>query len=222
MDKKLIIIVLAILILLGGFVYLFTSKKNPEVKAPTVSTQTSEVSPIPAATTQNKSLKELMAAGVTQKCTFTKNENCNSNTVTVYIDNGKIRGDIDSVTADKTVNSHMIVQGTTTYFWMEGQKTGFKIALNTNPQATGQPQAQNTGVNPDEKVDYNCTSWSADQSMFTLPTDVIFSDFGKKVIPSLTVPKAGSKTPDTTDKCAACNYLTGDAKAQCLTALNCN
>ena len=202
------------LLLLGGGIFLLSSKsKNPpKSNSQTVSQPSSQISPSPAATTANKSIKDLLMMGVSQKCTFTKNDTETSSTITIYMDNGHVRGDIETVASGKTVDSHMIIQGTETYIWMEGQNSGFKMAFNSNTPTSKPVQGQNNSVNPDEKVDYVCSPWSADQTIFSLPANIQFSDFSKMVVP----------TVGTTNKCDACNYLTGDAKTQCLSAMGCN
>jgi len=205
------IVVVVVLVLLGlGLVMMSSPKKSAENKGAD-NTNVAATAPTASVTTQNKSLKELMTLGIAQKCTIANKVNGGSNTISIYLDNGKIRGDIVSVTPEKTINSHMIVQGSTTYMWMEDQKTGFKMTFDPE-KAAANPPPQNNGVNPDERLAYNCSPWSADASVFNLPTGVEFSDFSKMAVP----PVGG------TDKCAACNYLSGDPKVQCLKALNCD
>jgi hypothetical protein len=224
MNKNLIIIVVAVLLLLGGGVFLMTSKKPTPANNSTAagsSNVTNEASPSPEATTQSKSLKDLLGMGVSQKCTFAKNDNGSSTQGTIYIDNGQVRGDIVTVNGGQTVNTHMVVKNSTSYVWMEGQSNGFKMTFDPNAAASAQAKAQNNSVDPNEKVDYSCSGWSADTSVFSLPSSVTFSDFSKMAIPSITVPQTGSGIPGGVDKCAACNYLSGAAKTQCLSALNC-
>lgn len=163
-----------------------------------------------------QSLKDLITKGTAMSCAFTE-ENTQGN---LYIAGGKVRGDFESTENGTTTKSHIIDMDNTSYIWMEGQKTGFKTSFNPSatsaPGATAEPSTgANTGFDANKSMDYKCGSWSVDNSFFTLPSGVTFSDM------SSLAPKIEPNTSSNSNQCSYCNNLNGDAKTQCLAALNC-
>ena len=85
-----------------------------------------------------------------------------------------MRGDFTSVAAGKTILSHMIVKDNTSYMWSDAMPQGIKMSFDTvATQSDATPQSM---VNPDAQVDYSCSAWDADTSMFVLPEGVTFQD----------------------------------------------
>jgi len=144
------------------------------------------------------SLKDLLAANLPQKCTFPEG--------TVYISGGKFRGDF-------APNSHMISDSKTSYIWTDDQKQGFKMTIDASTEADVQTEAPDGAVDVNEKLDYKCSTWLPDASVFALPSGVDFTDFS-----ALTTPSASGGN---SVQCTACASLTGDDKTQCLAVLNC-
>lgn len=184
MKVKVIVIVVLLLALLGGGYFMMKGKSV-------------DSSP--------KSFKDLLALGLSQKCSFDGG--------TVYVANGKSRGDFSP-------NSHMIVDGTTSYIWTDGEKTGFKTTFDLNAQTSANmPTPAGTSISRsfdyDKEANYNCETWISDNSVFELPKEVTFQDFSA-LIPT---PNSGSGS---SSQCSYCDSLTGDNKTQCLAALNCN
>ena len=197
-------VAVVILLLLGIGGYAMMGKK-PSVTSTTTPT-TEEASPTPTPAKQSGSLRQLLSGGVAQKCTYSSG----GTEGTVYVGGGKMRGDMQTTSDDKTIASHVIVDGKTSYIWMDGQTSGYKMSwAEITPAPTG--AATQSGFNPDQDVNYDCGAWVADSSQFTLPTEITFTEFGKMTLPT------GSAS-----QCDACNQLTGTAKTQCQTALGCN
>ncbi len=212
MNKRIITIVVVLLLLLLGGVALIMSNKNKGKMTPTTSTMektetTEKASP--------KSLKDLVTAGVPQKCTFKDESNMNTEG-TSYISGGKVRGDFATTVEGKTSAGHMIFDGKTSYVWMDGTTSGFKMEVDPATMNSGDPNNQQ-GLDFNKSLDYNCAVWIPDAKMFTPPTDVTFSSFS---IP--TANPSGGAMYDNKSMCASCNSLDGDQKTQCLTALKCN
>lgn len=204
-NKKIGIIIAVLLILISSGLFLFNSRKN---RPP------ANVAPPPGNSLPAKSLKDLLMMNKAQQCNLSRKDKDTSYTVTIYMDNSQVRGNIATVNSGQLVNSHMIMLANETYIWTEGQNNGIKMTLNSTAPVTTPIPGQSGGVNLDEKAEYRCLPWIADQKVFNLPTGIQFSDFSKMAVPS--------GVTDTTDKCAACNPLSGDAKTQCLSALGCN
>lgn len=211
MNKKLVIIVIVLLLLGVGAFFMFKSKKGSN----------SGISPV---TSGAQSVKDLIAAGIPQKCTFTSTEGGASTQGTTYVAAGKVRGDFGSTIDGKASVSHMISDGETTYIWQDGQMNGVKMEIPKDSQGEASTQPVDTSVGKqadlDQKMDYDCSAWIPDTSLFSPPSDVTFTDLSQMyTAPTNTTPGTGSNGGS---QCSYCDALTGDDKTQCLAAFNCN
>ncbi len=216
MNRTVLIAIIILVLLVGGGAFYRMANRSKPTPVNQVGTQT-EVSPSTGASgvSAQQSMKDLLASGQSQQCTFSDET---GNTGTVYVANSKMRGDFNSTVDGKTTASHMIVDQPTAYVWMDGQTDGFKMSLD----AVKQPQGSTQSVDIDKKVDYTCTSWSTDASIFTLPAGIEFRDMGAFTVPSGTMQTSGMPaTGGTAEQCAACNSLPAASQAQCKAALNC-
>lgn len=198
MNKKILVIVVAALILLGGGFFFLNSKKSIQ---------------LPGVTSGASSLKDLIMKGIPQSCTFSGEGNEGS----VFVSGKKVRGDFNTTTEGKMTTSHMIIDGNTSYMWMDDQKEGFKMSFDTSAEnATPAPGETTSGESFDANanMDYKCSPWLEDSSKFALPSGVTFTSFA---IPSAQPGASGSDS----SQCSYCDSLTGDSQSQCLTALNC-
>lgn len=208
MNKGVIIVaVIGILLVLAAGAYLRT-------KAVANFSQT----PLPTATSDEnsnkKSLRDLMSLADNQQCTFTDTQSTSSGTI--YIASGKARGDFETTAAGTSIKAHMIVDSEDVYVWMDGATDGFKTSFSASENIATQVQES---VDLNQKVDYNCTGWSANQTFFELPANISFKDYSSLMQPS------GSENPGTPTKeqqCAVCDSLPASSVSQCKTALGCN
>lgn len=118
------------------------------------------------------SLKDLLASGGSQKCTFSNS----ASSGTFYVGGGKSRGDFASTSAGQSVKGHMIMDGKTSYVWMDGQAQGFKTSVDANSSASTSGSTASQSVDANKKMNYSCSPWSVDSSMFSLPASVKFMD----------------------------------------------
>jgi len=212
-QKQLIIgavfVILLLLLGIGGF-FLF----NKSAVAPTQN-QTSDTSNAPA---ENKSavasLADLLTSGKTTQCTFNvATSNGGSTNGTVYVSADKMRGDFTITTKDgKASQMNMIRAGDDYYMWGGELPGGIKMtfdaeSIKTNTQA-------NQYVDLNTKTDYRCSDWTADNSKFTPPSNVKFTDLSSmmgKESPTGTKTQTGSSPcddiTDTTAKAACENAL---------------
>lgn len=224
-----IIVVVVILILLGaGVFYLLGRHATPpksQQSAAATQNQTQQM------TTQKKSLFDFFSMAGSQKCTFS--DSTNNSSGTVYVSSGKMRGDFQSTDNGKTNASHMINDGTYVYIWTDGQTSGYKLSLAAVKQEQAQvspmannPSSQNPhqAVNMKQQSNYSCGPWSADATMFSVPTNITFTDYSS-FMQSGTQPGAAAGVPAAGGNkaaCAACNQApAGAARNQCLAALKC-
>lgn len=213
MNNKVVVSIVIVLIILIGAGYWFTTRSK---STPSNSDQVSQTSPAPTAVPAAKSLRDLLSLGSAQKCTFTSGDASASAAGTIYVNSGKVRGDINTTVTGQAMVTHMIVSDNTSYIWIDGQTTGFKMSIDPSAKPSGVPS--NPNFDPNKPLNYDCSGWTADSSLFNLPTNVKFSDFGKIAMPSVSV----SGSPGNSDKCSSCSYLSGSAQTQCLAALGCS
>lgn len=126
------------------------------------------------------STAELIARGGDHVCTFDQTVENSRSTGTVYISNGKMRGDFKSdVSASGTnmsVESHMISDGEFMYTWSSMMPTGFKMAVVQNTTADGTTPTSQQMFDANMKLSYDCDPWAVDASKFTLPSAVTFTE----------------------------------------------
>ena len=200
--NKTIGVILAIIVIAGG-VYFFM-KSGTKNDSPTNSEATTQGE----VKSENTSLKKLLALGQSQKCTFSSEETGTSSKGTFYVSGGKSRGDFDVTSEGKTIASHMIYDGTTSWMWMDGQTTGFKMAVDDKQASTASSQS----VDPDKEYKFDCDSWKADSSVFNPPSNVQFNELNIPTIPTATDTKM--------DTASICSSLPEPAKSECLASVN--
>lgn len=146
---------------------------------------------------QSSSLRELLALGKNQKCTVTTtstdDDGTKTDTVgTIYISGKKMAQEVSVTSTDKEIpkiNMRMISDGSYMYTWnIETKAQGMKIKI-TEPTETESKGGNSQGgaVDLDEKVAMKCTNWIVDNSKFTIPSDVQFTDLSEmmKNIPTM-------------------------------------
>jgi hypothetical protein len=119
--------------------------------------------------TQPVSLKELIAKNIPQTCVYKAGENSG----TVYLSGGKMRGDFETTVENAPQKSHMIIDGKTTYIWVDGQTTGYKVVSE---------ESENTlteSFNVNQSYNYSCKPWIVNGGVFTPPSGINFMNFGE-------------------------------------------
>ena len=221
MNIKVIIAVsVIVLFLLGGGVFVMTSKIKSKTTPATTGTKGDKNQE--SSQTSQKSLYDLLAAGISQKCTFKSTDDSGNSEGTSYVSGGKVRADFTVDASGKVTVSHMISDGKTSYIWTEGETNGFMMTVGESEETgTSAPSTGQTGTesNADlsQKADYNCSAWIPDNSLFNPPSDVAFTDFSQILQPT----SMPGGIQNTGTQCAYCETLTGDEKTSCLAALSC-
>ena len=124
------------------------------------------------------STAQLMARGGDHKCTFDQTVENSHSTGTVYISNGKMRGDfksdVSAAGTNMSVESHMISDGEFMYTWSSMMPTGFKMKID---QASSPSDEAGQGTfDANMKLSYDCAPWSPGSSQFTLPSSITFTE----------------------------------------------
>lgn len=218
-----IIVVVVLLILIGGGVFFLMSHSNK-------TSESAQSANPQAQSPQKKSLFDFFSMAGSQKCTFSDGNNTSSGVV--YIGNGKMRGDFQSASSTKTGATHMVNDGTYIYMWTDGQQSGYKMSLavmkQQEAQITESPSNGTSSSQPvdmQQKADYSCGPWSVDASLFTVPTNVTFTDYSSMMqqgAAQATHSSAANGIKVNPAVCAQCNKApAGSARSQCLEALHC-
>ena len=121
------------------------------------------------------SMNDLITRGGSYKCTFDQTNDISHTTGIVFISDKHIRGDFDTrvkvLSVDTSIGSHMISDGDFIYTWSGEMPTGFKLPVDIKTSAAT-PNSQSFDYN--QKLDYNCTSWTIDPDKFILPSGIEF------------------------------------------------
>jgi hypothetical protein len=169
-NKALIYGVVAVaIVILGAGAWMVVGKGGSSM-----STTTPNGTQDTATQTKNTTLKNLIGMSGSQKCTFSKVSAQMNSSGTVYVANGQMRGDFTTSAAGKTTESHMIVKDNMSYMWTSASPQGFKMsfdAVATQSDANPEPS-----LDPNADVEYTCSAWSADASLFAEPANVTFRD----------------------------------------------
>lgn len=180
MNKNTIIYIVAAIIIIGGIAAFTMSRSGQPAPGGSTATQSENQQTARESgsglATGKVSMKDLLISGKSQKCTFTQTASGSQSSGTVYIADGKIRGDFESAASaagGTNMQSHMITDGNTSYVWTSGMSQGFKMStVQSAPSGSAQKQA----VDYNQALDYACAPWNPDQSMFMLPQGITFTD----------------------------------------------
>jgi hypothetical protein len=125
------------------------------------------------------SIRALLAKGGNTVCTVSGATSEGTVSGTVYLSGGKMRGDFKSTMSGSAgTDSHMITTASDAYVWTGSQGAKMSLAdLESNANAGASASSESkTNVSLDQKVDYDCKSWSPDNSKFAPPASVNFVD----------------------------------------------
>ncbi len=214
-NVQIVVGILILIILAGGAFLMFKNSSKAPVATQNPQTTAAEEKPANI----QKSIKDLLTSGQAQKCTYKDKMAEVDIEGTVYVAGGKMRSDYTSKTGGQTIIGHMVVSDNKSYIWTDGQSMGMMMAFDPNKTPETAPTGSQS-VDVNKLIDYNCSGWTTDNSVFTPPPNIKFQNLGEVKTPTGTT---GVKTTTPSqDQCAVCDYLTGDEKTQCKTALKCN
>jgi len=237
MNRKAIRILIAVIILfilVGGVWALHSHLSSPGEEAANPQNKASQM------TTGKKSLSDFLSMNATLKCTFS--DKTNSSSGTVYVSNGKMRGDFTSQDNSAATQTHMVNDSSYIYYWTDGQKNGYKMSLatikNETPHISMSPshgtsdQGQTQGMDMHQQSNYSCGPWVVNSSLFTVPSDITFTDYSAMMQGSSSqsaphegaaATQEGTQMHGNAAMCAQCDKApAGSARSQCLATLHCN
>lgn len=152
-------------------------------QAPASTTTTpSADTPTKSQTSMKKSLKDLLALGVAQKCTWTVDDSGQTMTGTMLINGNKFK-QITTIQTDKgPFTSTAVSDGENYYSWSDASNgTGMKMNLaeaEKNTPSPGETPASGS-VNWDNQYNYDCSPATVSDADFAIPTDMKFTDLNE-------------------------------------------
>jgi uncharacterized protein YxeA len=222
MNKNVAIVVGILILIIIGFVAYSAMKKPSQPTNKVMVTSENKPAASNSQTTAQGTLKSLLTSGKSQKCTYSYTHQSTTVNGTVYVANGKMRGDFVSPSGQSKVTGHMIIDGGYFYVWTDLSNSGIKMAVNQEQPATA---AVNNSQTPDinQSFTYTCQGWAEDDSLFTLPSSISFMTTALPVAPSSSgvgTPSGAGTSPSS--YCAACdNIPAGPGRDACRTQLHC-
>ncbi|MDO8657501.1 MAG: hypothetical protein Q7K55_02075 [Candidatus Levybacteria bacterium] len=221
--KKLVFgFAILLIIIVGGVGGFYVMKKSAQKVA------TNQTTPVPTqkpaenkATTMQGTLKSLLSGGKSVRCAVSNKIKDVSMDGTVYVADGKMRGDFKSIASQTTVNGHVIVDSQYSYMWTDISNQGIKIAITEQPAT---PSAENKSIDINQTFNYSCSDWSKDNSLLTLPSNITFQTM---TIPS-GIPTGSTSSPasgsggNSTNPCELCGKIPqGPSRDACKTQFKC-
>ncbi len=187
MTKKTLIIILICLGIFVGGLYLLQSMQNPEQNQNSETENVSEEISDQENNVQPNSKKMAFSQFVKQKGSYKCEVDqyldsgySQKTTGTVFLSDGKIRGDFDIAVQGMNLKTSLIVKDDFTYTWTSMSPVGRKMKVD----AEGETGASNGVVDNggsyswnDQLIgDYNCVDWNVDNSVFELPAGIQFQE----------------------------------------------
>ncbi|MBY0110688.1 hypothetical protein K2Y00_01650 [Patescibacteria group bacterium] len=172
MEPKTLIGILVAVVVVGGGVWYFSSHNAAVAPTEEGATGTTEEKAEGSAT-----LADLMMRTGSFRCDVEmKAEATNGaseSAGTVYISEGKMRGDFATKVSGMTINSYMISREGYVYTWSDMMPQGMKMKVATDGSTETTTQG---AMDASAAVDYHCAPWSVDGSKFIVPSTVTFTE----------------------------------------------
>lgn len=214
MSKRLPLIIAAVvtIIAIAAGAGIFLSKKSSKSQEETTATQKTEEK---SQETSKGTIKSLIGMGKNITCEVTYPSSSGTVKGTVYVAGDKrVRGDFVITTENKEMDNHMIQDGGWGYFWSSMVPQGTKMKIEENLPTPSPGTSQNADVNTE--VEYKCSGWSVDNSKFTPPANIQFTDMSQTI---QQLQNQADKAKENTK--SICDQITDpQAKAACLSAGN--
>lgn len=179
MNKQIVAVVVALVVLVGGY-FLFNKmggRDGESMETPTTENEQNNVGTNTDTTGKKMSFDSFLRQGGAYVCTVNQSVQGMNSQGTVYVDGSNVRGEFNSSIQGMSVKSEFLVKDGYSYSWsnMMANK-GFKIAVNDGGSASNTGTSGSYSFNAEQIGDYNCEPWSVDNSKFALPSGVIFTE----------------------------------------------
>lgn len=182
MNTNALVGLIALVVVVGGGVWFFSSKGDVQDGSAEAHKASSE------AVRGEGTFGELMARAGSWKCDVAVAIEEAPSQGTVYVADGKIYADFTAqveAMGGQSVRTEMIQADGYVYTWSDMTPQGFKMQLPEGDASKDAPQ----GVSYDSRVTYDCAPWSVDASVFTPPSSVTFMEIGAELPEGKQVPQ---------------------------------
>jgi len=182
--SMLAVLVLSVLILSGCSKKAapITPNNNSTKNTPAPITKNNEpvVAPVNTETEENitSSMEEMMKQGKSMKCTYSTKEDDTQINAVAYFDIAQGRYFVESeISAQETAKqvSYMMTDKTASYMWLKGSNSGTKFVLNEADKTND--NTEEVGLVPDDKLNFKCKTWSVENTIFKIPSEINFIDY---------------------------------------------
>jgi len=173
-------------VVLGGVGYMAYTQldNNPEevtMELPAAAAPADSTTP--PASGKKIAFSELVKQGGSYECTVKQVvSNIDSDGV-VFMDKDRLRGEFSTLTQGMKIDSTMIMKDGYTYTWSSMMPSaGFKIKVDPGANTTADTGVSTSGSyswNAEQIGDYYCKDWKVDESKFSLPANVKFTEIKK-------------------------------------------
>lgn len=220
MTTKIIATVVAVVLVGAGGYYVIQNNGQSSVQEQENSTDTSKLDTNDTSFAMNgeAAFRALFLSGQSLKCDvqYTPDEIEGTAVGTVYIAPEQFRADITMTGAMGSTDMSVIHTNTTGYAW--GQTPVGQMAIKFDTDNDTKDAENSESFDMDENVQYNCQKWNVDTSVFQPPSNIEFIDLQAQMQSTI-----DANANINAMQCSACNQISDpSAKAQCLTAMNCN
>ena len=175
-------VVVVVLLAAVGWYVMGSGSPKPEAAA-TAGNTTNQPSPITSTQKQTGTIATLLGLGQSLKCDVTITDPKAPGTGTIYVSQGKMRGEFNVSSQGKALQAYMINDTQNIYTWTSLMPQGAKMPVSSATPSKGPSQ----GYNPQTPVDYSCASWTEDAAAFTPPSNIQFMQLGASGMPSAPV-----------------------------------
>ena len=164
------------------------------------------------------SINELFAFNKSMKCSWKENATGDKDVTNIMYINGKKL--YQDVTMGDIGHSYMIYEGDYLYIWNSFNDSASKMK---NTQATTGIEPKKDSAGLDQKKDFVCESWVADNSIFTPPADKNFKDVTEEMNQAVQEMGSGGLEKSKQMICDSCkNAPTQELRDKCMGDIKCD
>ncbi len=128
-------------------------------------------------TSQRGTFASLFGMSGSFKCTVTSENPNGSAEGVVYVRDGNVRGEFNTMSQAGAMTAYMIKDGDVVYSWSSAMPMGVKAMASAMESGASDTPMQDTQVfDAGASVDYSCEPTTIDAAMFVPPTNVEFMD----------------------------------------------
>ncbi len=174
--KILLSLILAIVVIVGYFS--FKPNKATDVAVNPSNEKTEESLQVEDTSTKKMPFSSFIKQDGSYKCTVNQSVGGAETKGITYTNKGMIRGEYNTEVNDALITSTFVVRDGYTYSWSSMMPSiGFKSKVIENNSPTANTSTSGTySFNAEQIGDYECLPWTADDTMFVIPTSVTFRE----------------------------------------------